>query len=263
MSFSDSRQQYWNSKYTEYWQQRVAESSNERSEIVSGDSVTPSEISWYHHLSKVPFKSGNILDIGCGWGRFFNYFEQNNLRISGIDISSSMIEKANEKFLSQEFIESLDVGIAEDLPYESNTFDNVCCLATFDATYQNKSLSEFLRVLKPGGNLYLSGKNYMYHDNDNEALVAENNARLKGHPNFFTNLTSLIQLCEILQINTIYSAFFDLRGDFSRVKYSLSKPMLFYEYFIVMTPTSEMSTSLHLPSISCDYSDTFVRKHLI
>ena len=34
------------------------------------------------------------------------------------------------------------------IPFEDNSFDNLVCIATFDATHQDKAISELLGFLK-------------------------------------------------------------------------------------------------------------------
>ena len=47
-------------------------------------------------------KTDNILEIGCGTGRILKHILENGFKITGIDISNEMLEKAREKLSSYE-----------------------------------------------------------------------------------------------------------------------------------------------------------------
>ena len=98
----------------------------------------------------------NILDVACGTGDVgFEILKKHSVSITGIDLSQKMVDlaqlKARQKKLDNiTFIE----GDAENLPLNNNSVD---CL-TISYGFRNISnyetvLSEFHRVLKPGGRL--------------------------------------------------------------------------------------------------------------
>lgn len=73
----------------------------------------------------------SVLDIGCGKGFLLYDLKQiiPELKIHGIDISKYAIEHAKE-----EVKQYLKVGIAQDLPYEDNSFDLVLSINTIHNT---------------------------------------------------------------------------------------------------------------------------------
>jgi ubiquinone/menaquinone biosynthesis C-methylase UbiE len=135
-----------------------------------------------------PVPPSKVLDVGCGTG--FQSFLHASLGsiVHGIDVSPALIQKANEKArrewrlnelelfepsfpfverYSQKLRDTLlskykstiyvkptfSVAPAEQLPFESDTFDHInCCgsVLSFCQSYK-KALSEINRVLKPGG----------------------------------------------------------------------------------------------------------------
>lgn len=100
-------------------------------------------------------ENSHVLDIACGAGTT-SFFLSNkyNCRITGIDISKSLIEKANNsltKFNGKNKI-NFEVADAFKIPYPDNTFDSVVSQAFFILVNEKeKVLKEIYRVLKPGG----------------------------------------------------------------------------------------------------------------
>ena len=49
------------------------------SSIVKNDFVTVKDDIYYELLNRNKNKKGKILDVGCGWGRFFYFFEKSSV----------------------------------------------------------------------------------------------------------------------------------------------------------------------------------------
>jgi ubiquinone/menaquinone biosynthesis C-methylase UbiE len=114
------------------------------------------------------FKGKDILDIGCGGGGKTAYllkFSPGN--IVGLDMNDEFIEKAtkfSKRFKKKENSTlSFIKGNAENLPFESNSFDFATMMDTFEH-FSNpiKVLNETRRVLKKDGLLLISFPPY-YH----------------------------------------------------------------------------------------------------
>jgi len=101
-------------------------------------------------LDSLPANS-KILDNGCGNGK--NMLYRKDLDIIGIDNSSEQVKICKNK--------GLDVKEADmvDLPFDTGTFDNILCIATYhhldNDISRKKSLSEMHRCLKVGGTAIL------------------------------------------------------------------------------------------------------------
>ena len=230
----DPRKEYWNEDYLKYWQSRVSESGKGFSSVILGDPNTEHDSVYDRIFALNEFNPGTLVDIGCAWGRTFPLYIKNHLHITGIDISPSMIDQCKLNWQNHPNISSILESSAESLPFPDSSFDNLSCLAVFDATFQEQSISEFIRVTKQGAKLYITGKNSNYHDDDQEALNAEIGARRKGHPNFFTDVPNL---CHQLRTSghSIKSAYyFERRGDFAKLDYKSKIPNKFYEFFLVI-----------------------------
>ncbi len=102
-----------------------------------------------------------VLDVGCGRGAAV--FPASTRvgsagRISGIDLAPGMVDVLRQE-AEQRGIANVDVRVAdaEDLPYPDGSFEAVLCgFALFFFPDSHKALSEFLRVVVPGGRLGVS-----------------------------------------------------------------------------------------------------------
>jgi ubiquinone/menaquinone biosynthesis C-methylase UbiE len=101
-------------------------------------------------------QSGKILDVGTGPGWLLVELHKNNpnFKITGVDISEGMIDRARLNLEKEGLLNAIDlrVAIAKKLPFEDNSFDVVVSTGSMhhwkDTT---NSLNEIYRVLKPGG----------------------------------------------------------------------------------------------------------------
>lgn len=104
-----------------------------------------------------------VLDLACGAGTTSFYLSKKyNCKITGIDISNSLIDSANKslKKIGKQDKINFEVANALRIPYADNTFDSVIAQAFFILIDdKEKALEEIYRVLKPGqyfGSLELS-----------------------------------------------------------------------------------------------------------
>lgn len=106
----------------------------------------------------IPESGETVLDVSCGTGLVT--FPLANIiapdgKVTGIDISQEMIEKARQKAedlkLDHVSFSRMD---AEDLELPDDTFDAVICsLGLMYYPNPEKALNEMYRVLKPGGRI--------------------------------------------------------------------------------------------------------------
>ncbi|MDD3340842.1 MAG: class I SAM-dependent methyltransferase [Bacilli bacterium] len=66
-------------------------------------------------------KTGTILDIGCGIGHLTNYISQKGFQITGIDLSTHMLEIARQSYPNIEFLKMN----MRDLQFDSNYFTGI------------------------------------------------------------------------------------------------------------------------------------------
>lgn len=99
--------------------------------------------------------SGDILDVGCGYGMNFLYLTHAS-SITGVDFSSVMLERARQTVRGIGIQVDLREGDAEALPFPDNNFDTVIStLSTCSFFDPIKALREMRRVCKPSGKILL------------------------------------------------------------------------------------------------------------
>lgn len=105
------------------------------------------------------FKNKVCLDAGCGGGRFLVALAKLGAKeVQGIDISKEAVLAANQRLASR----GLTAGRAQvdsvlEIPFSNHYFDYVLCSGVIHHTPNpGKGFKELVRVLKPGGKIFLS-----------------------------------------------------------------------------------------------------------
>ncbi|KQN39614.1 SAM-dependent methyltransferase [Sphingomonas sp. Leaf407] len=96
---------------------------------------------------------GRILEVGVGTGISLPHYRTDS-RITGIDIADQMLDKARDrvKRLNLTQVERIAIGDAEALDFPDASFDVVVAQYVVSAVpHPDRALSEFLRVVRPGG----------------------------------------------------------------------------------------------------------------
>tara|TARA_Y100001970_G_scaffold111472_1_gene139133 strand:+ start:7608 stop:8327 length:720 start_codon:yes stop_codon:yes gene_type:complete len=113
----------------------------------------------YRLISKFNLNSSDkLIDIATGTGDVvFGIHKKFNNVLIGLDIADKMIELADKKKEKKGLLDS-DIsfiqGDAEDLGFADNSFDGLTIAFGFrNLGDYDKGLSEFFRVLKPGGKI--------------------------------------------------------------------------------------------------------------
>lgn len=139
----------WNNaavKYTE--EQEISEYAESNKKIV---------ISRFKH-----FSGEKILDIGCGYGFFTDYFRSIGANAYGIDGSEKIIEIARERYPMTSFSVA---DITKPLDIESDRFEMIFSNQVFmDIENIDLVFSECSRLLKTGGILYYSIVHPAFYD---------------------------------------------------------------------------------------------------
>ncbi|WP_322514191.1 class I SAM-dependent methyltransferase [Rhodopseudomonas palustris] len=100
---------------------------------------------------------GRVLDVGVGTGLSLSDYSKTT-RLCGVDISEPMLRRAHERVrtLNLTNVETLAVMDAKNLAFPENFFDAVVAQYVITAVPDPEAtLDDFIRVLKPGGELIL------------------------------------------------------------------------------------------------------------
>lgn len=106
-------------------------------------------------------KGHRVLDVGCGTATLTILIKKiyPESDVFGLDSDSKVLEIAKAKIVKTGLDIVLDLGMAYELPYESESFDRVLSsLAFHHLTRKNKrqTLKEIFRVLRKGGELHIA-----------------------------------------------------------------------------------------------------------
>jgi ubiquinone/menaquinone biosynthesis C-methylase UbiE len=118
-----------------------------------------SEKHWRLFYSPEEVRGKYVLDAGCGTGIFSIIFARNGAsRVTGIDISPGSLETA--KSLKTKFaVDNAEFRLQDmlRLPFADAAFDIVWAWGTVHHTTDPfRAISELIRVLRPGGSLFLA-----------------------------------------------------------------------------------------------------------
>jgi SAM-dependent methyltransferase len=106
------------------------------------------------------FKDKNILDIGFGNGESFIFLKSMGLNIFGTEVDQNVCDKVSNWAISNNIDVDLRVGVNTKIPYPDNHFDYLVSwnVLHYEDNEEDilKGLSEYNRVLKPGGRIFIS-----------------------------------------------------------------------------------------------------------
>ena len=145
------------------------------------------------------FKSGkgkSVLEIGVGLGADHQKWAEAGADLTGIDLTDRAIRYTKERLHLFGLSSKLSVADAENLPFASESFDQVYSWGVVHHTPDTrKALSEIYRVLKPGGDAKLM----IYHK---QSLV--------GY--MLWTRYALLKLKPFTSLNKIYSRYLESPG---------------------------------------------------
>lgn len=125
----------------------------------------------------------DILDVGTGSGYFAILLSKLGHRVTGIDLTESMLREAAETARECEAEPVFIRMDAQELSFDDNSFDVVVTRnLTWTLPQPEKAYSEWYRVLKPGGILLNFDADYAQNvRNNNQKLSYINPSDIYGH----------------------------------------------------------------------------------
>ena len=105
------------------------------------------------------WQSGRLLNLGCGHGAEFLPFK-GKFELFGVDFSAGMLEQAKRYATKFKYSAELTEADIRNLPYPDDHFDYAVSVATYHHLEGQEEiacgLAELFRVLKPGGEAFLT-----------------------------------------------------------------------------------------------------------
>lgn len=105
------------------------------------------------------WQKGRLINVGCAHGPDFLPFHR-SFDLYGVDLSAQMLRFAGKYSQKFNFPVNLSLADACHLPYADHTFDWAISVATYhhikDKEARQAALSELKRVLKPGGEVFIT-----------------------------------------------------------------------------------------------------------
>lgn len=123
--------------------------------------------SWRERLWSL-VRGPEVLEIGVGTGKNLAFYPD-GVRVTGVDLTSGMVERARERAASLNLDVTLLLGDAQNLDFPDSSFDTVVATFVFCSVSDPVlGLRELGRVVKPDGQILL-----MEHVRSDKPLVGD------------------------------------------------------------------------------------------
>jgi SAM-dependent methyltransferase len=152
-----------------------------------------------------------LLDVGCGDGSFTVPLSDNFKKVVAIDVQQNFLERFKKKVSGSGKFEILNMS-AEEMDFESNTFDAIITIETIEHIPDlQKAAREFYRVLKPGGELIITCPNRLFPFENHGMRIGkkEFHTRIPLLP-YIPFLHSKYSLARVFTVNSLHKLFVPL-----------------------------------------------------
>jgi len=160
-------------------------------------------IKWLINNS-IKFENKNIIDVGCGNGRDSNYFYKKNFKVTGFDLSKTVI---NNNLKHNNKINFVHKNICKDIKFESN-YNFLYARFFIHAITENQQTIFFNNSKK----LLFKKNSYIFLEfrttKDpliNKGRKISDNERFYGHYRRFIDVLEFKQMLISLKLNIVYS----------------------------------------------------------
>jgi phosphatidylethanolamine/phosphatidyl-N-methylethanolamine N-methyltransferase len=151
-----------------------------------------------------------VLEVGVGTGAALKHYPL-TIRVSGIDISSSMLNEAKKRLKRENWthVESLEVMNAESMHFENDRFDAVAAMHVATVVPDPaRFMAEMRRVCKPGGKILIIS--YFEQKQTMTGRIASRVAPVLGKLLGFRANLSYEEFIDIVQIKNHRRSFVNL-----------------------------------------------------
>lgn len=144
--------------------------------------------------------SKSVLDCGCGTGRFAELFIGKQARVVGMDISTNMINIANNKVPSAEFVR----GDVFKMPFKDGQFDIAICFQVLTHLHEyERPLLEMKRIIKDNGTIIIDIRNILSPFNFLYNLRQRVMYRGRKYYPHYTHIWHLKQICDRIGLDIV------------------------------------------------------------
>ena len=139
--------------------------------------LVPGRLKWFdRHIN---WQGLSVLDLGCAGGFMAEALSNRGATVTGIDPATKAIEAARTHANVAGISIRYDVGVGEELPYDTGQFDVVVCVDVMEHVNDlARVMAEVARVLKPGGTFLFDTINRNFISRFGAVTIAENILRL-------------------------------------------------------------------------------------
>ena len=197
--------------------------TGERLETFFVNSTTIEHLHRYFICEEI-VKNKVVLDIACGEGYGSKLLSKNSKFVYGVDIDSSTIKKAVEKYDNKNI--KFLTGSTSKIPLDDNLVDVVISFETIEHHDEHQlMIDEIKRVLKPDGiviistpdkSIYSDKRNYVNHFHVKELyyyefrdLLEKNFKKINMYGQIYLGAISYIDKFETFKNSIVYSGNFD------------------------------------------------------
>ena len=141
--------------HTAYSDNQANEYDSKRFSTPSGKMIHSMELKILRYFLKLTSIEGRILEVGCGTGRLLIELIKKNYIVDGVDASTGMLSKLQQKFENIKSSSNFYVSESAKLPFKDNDYNFVysirCLNQTESIEYALESIKEMVRVVEPDG----------------------------------------------------------------------------------------------------------------
>lgn len=110
-------------------------------------------------LSRLELRGGRVLEVSVGSGSNLPYlFESSKAgEVCGLDISATQLGRCQKLVIARQWPVDLFLGMAEALPFQAESFENVFHLGGINFfSDKKKAIEEMIRVARPGSKIVIA-----------------------------------------------------------------------------------------------------------